>query len=106
MTATKIAELNDHLRRTFTCGRVLMTAAVAALDSAYTIKWCRFLKIGFVPYSFTQSGAKIARILMGFPPGGISEVIARLLRDRRPRRIGLRRCARRNAGRKAKACRR
>ena len=32
MTATKIADLNDHLRRTFTGGRVLMTAAVAALE--------------------------------------------------------------------------
>ena len=32
MTAAKIAELNDHLRRTFAGGRVLMTAAVAALD--------------------------------------------------------------------------
>jgi hypothetical protein len=34
MTATRIAELNDHLRRTFKGGRVLMTAAVAALDPA------------------------------------------------------------------------
>ncbi len=38
MTAAKIAELNDHLRRTFTGGRVTMTAAVAALDPAEKIK--------------------------------------------------------------------
>jgi hypothetical protein len=34
MSAAKIAELNDHLRRTFTGGRIVMTAAVAALDPA------------------------------------------------------------------------
>ena len=32
MSVAKIAELNDHLRRTFTGGKVMMTAAVAALD--------------------------------------------------------------------------
>jgi hypothetical protein len=32
MTATRIAELNDQLRRTFKGGRVVMTAAVAALE--------------------------------------------------------------------------
>jgi hypothetical protein len=32
MTAANIAELNDHLRRTFTGGKVLLTAAVAALE--------------------------------------------------------------------------
>jgi hypothetical protein len=34
MSAAEIAELNDHLRQTFTGGRVLMTAQVAALDSS------------------------------------------------------------------------
>ena len=29
---SRIAELNDHLRRTFTGGRVVMTATVAALE--------------------------------------------------------------------------
>ena len=38
MTAANIAELNDHLRRTFTGGKVLLTAAVAALDPSVQIE--------------------------------------------------------------------
>ena len=38
MTATKIAELNDRLRRTFTGGKVLLTAAVASLDPSVQIE--------------------------------------------------------------------
>jgi Protein of unknown function (DUF3768) len=50
MTATKIAELNDHLRRTFTGGRVLMTAAVAALDPSAQIELLERVR-SFVDFS-------------------------------------------------------
>jgi hypothetical protein len=35
---SNIAELNDHLRRTLTDGRVMMTAAVTALDPVVQIE--------------------------------------------------------------------
>ncbi|HEY7302073.1 MAG TPA: tripartite tricarboxylate transporter substrate-binding protein [Xanthobacteraceae bacterium] len=34
--------------------------------------------MGFPPYGFSQTGIKTARISVGFPPGGTSDVVARL----------------------------
>jgi tripartite-type tricarboxylate transporter receptor subunit TctC len=50
--------------------RHFTSASVAGLSLGAT---------GFPPYCFSQTGLKTARIWVGFPPGGTSDVVARLL---------------------------
>jgi tripartite-type tricarboxylate transporter receptor subunit TctC len=53
-----------------TTRRHLLTASAAGLA---------FNALGLVPYGFTQLGGKTVRMLVGYPPGGTTDVIARLL---------------------------
>ena len=58
------------MERTMISRRNLLTASAAGLVLSTT---------GFPTNGFAQTGIRIARIWVGFPPGGTSDVIARLL---------------------------